>query len=230
MQTKKTLIMVVDDEPQIRKLLRISLESEGYKIEEAKDAKEAMKLSAIVKPDFLIIDLGLPDEDGKEVIKNIRQWSEAPIMVCSVRNNDEEVVECLNIGADDYIFKPFNPDVLLARIQANLRKSIKNKSGEPNIKNGDIEMDLVRHEILINKKPVSLTPKEYDLLRYFLINRGKMITHNQLLKDVWGNAHEDYVQYLRVYIKQLRQKIEKNPKDPKFIITEPGIGYRMEQF
>lgn len=226
--SKKNTVLIVDDEPQIRKLLRITLVDEGFKTDEAENGSQAIRYSATIKPELIILDLGLPDMDGKEVIDSIREWSQAPIVVCSVRNDDEEIIEALNRGADDYITKPFNPDVLMARINACLRKSVVQEAGEPDLTNGRIRMDLVRHEVFIDGKETFFTPKEYELLRYFLVNRGKMITHRQLLKDVWGPVHADDLQYLRVYVSQLREKIEPNPKSPSYVITEPGIGYRME--
>lgn len=225
---KKNMILIVDDEPQIRKLLKISLKSEGFKTEEAENGAQAMRMSASIKPDLIILDLGLPDHDGKEVIDSIREWSQVPIIVCSVRDGDNEIVDALGRGADDYITKPFNPDILIARIQANLRKSVTQEAGEPDIENGRIRIDLVRHEVFIDGKTTFFTPKEYELLRYFIVNRGKMITHKQLLKDVWGPAHSDDMQYLRVYVSQLRDKIEPDSKSPTYVVTEPGIGYRME--
>lgn len=230
MSVKKNLILVVDDEPQIRKLLRITLQSEGYKVEESDKSSEAVRMAASLKPDLIILDLGLPDGDGKDVLSEIREWSQTPIIVCSVRDNDNEVIESLNRGADDYVTKPFNPNILLARIQASLRKAATQEAGEPQLNNGYISIDLVRHEVKINGEVTSLTPKEYDLLRYFMINRGKMITHKQLLHEIWGQAHTEDMQYLRVYISQLREKIEPDPKEPTFVVTEPGIGYRMEVF
>lgn len=228
MANKKNTVMVVDDEPQIRKLLKITLESEGYKVEECENGGQATRLCGSIKPDLMILDLGLPDMDGKDVIDGVRTWSQLPIVVCSVRDGDNEVVEALNRGADDYVTKPFNPDVLLARIEANLRKAVTQQAGEPDLTNGRIRMDLVRHEVFVDGESTFFTPKEYELLRYFMINRGKMITHKQLLKDVWGPAHGDDMQYLRVYVSQLREKIETDPKNPTYVITEPGIGYRME--
>ncbi len=228
MKQKKSTILIVDDEPQIRKLLKISLQSEDYKTEEAENGGQAVRMAASIKPDLIILDLGLPDIDGKEALEQIREWSQVPVIVCTVRDSDKEVVEALNKGADDYITKPFNPDVLLARIAANLRKAATQEAGEPNLKNGRIEMDLVRHEVMIDGDNTFFTPKEYDLLRYFMVNRGKMITHRQLLREVWGPAHSDDMQYLRVYVSQLREKIEPNAKDPEYVVTEPGIGYRME--
>lgn len=228
MSQKKSTILIVDDEPQIRKLLRISLESQGYKVVDCDNGNEVIRLSASVKPDLIILDLGLPDMDGKEVIPEVREWSQTPIVVCSVRDQDSEIIQALSLGADDYVTKPFNPDVLLARISANLRKAATQEAGEPELVNGPIRMDLVRHEVFLKDEKISLTPKEYDLLRYFMVNRGKMLTHKQLLQEVWGPAHGDDMQYLRVYISQLREKIEEEPNAPDYIVTEAGIGYRME--
>ncbi len=225
---KKNTILIVDDEPQIRKLLKITLKDEGYKTEECEKGAQAVRMTASIKPDLIILDLGLPDMDGKEVIDAIREWSQVPIIVCSVRDADKEVVDALGRGADDYVTKPFNPDVLIARIEANIRKSVTQEAGEPDLENGRIRMDLVRHEVFVDGESTFFTPKEYELLRYFMINRGKMITHKQLLKDVWGPAHGDDMQYLRVYVSQLREKIEPNLKEPSYVVTEPGIGYRME--
>ena len=184
--------------------------------------------SRAFKPELVVLDLGLPDLDGKDVIKSIREWSQVPIIVCSVRDDDDEIAEALNLGADDYVIKPFNPAVLMARINANLRKAATQEAGEPEIANGKIRMDLVRHEVFINDEKIAFTPKEYKLLRYFVVNRGKMLTHRQILKDVWGPAHGDDMQYLRVYVGQIREKIEADVNTPEYIITEPGIGYRME--
>lgn len=228
MGDKKSTILVVEDEISIRKLLAISLESAGYKIVECMSGKEALRLAVSVKPDLIILDLGLPDIDGKEVIKSIREYSQIPIIICSVRSDDQEMIKALSLGADDYVTKPFNPEVLLARINANLRKAATLQAGEPELTNGIIRMNLVSHEVWINGNKLAFTPKEYDLLRYLLINRGKMLTHRQILSDVWGNAHTEDMQYLRVYIGQLREKIEPGSGFSNYIVTEPGIGYRME--
>jgi len=228
MADKKSTILVIEDEPPIRKLLGISLENAGYKMVECDSAREGIRLAASVKPELILLDLGLPDLDGKEVIRQIRGWSQMPIIICSVRSDDKEVIAALDLGADDYITKPFNPDVLLARVHANLRKAATQQAGEPELQNGRIRMDLVRHEVWIDGNKITFTPKEYDLLRYFLIHRGKMLTHRQLLSDVWGAAHAEDMQYLRVYVGQLREKIEPHPPLPRYVITEPGIGYRME--
>ena len=228
MQDKKNLILIVDDEPQIRKMLHIFLDASDFKIEECENGKQAIRMAASLKPDLILLDLGLPDMDGKEVITGVRQWSQMPIVVLSVRAGDEEVATALTMGADDYVIKPFNPSVLLARIQANLRKSVVREAGEPELSNGPIRMDLVRHEVFFKGEKLPFTPKEYELLRYFMIHRGKMLTHRQILKDVWGPAHTDNTQYLRVYVGQIRDKIERDSATPQFIITEPGVGYRME--
>jgi two-component system KDP operon response regulator KdpE len=228
MNQKKSTVLVIEDEPPIRKLFNISLDGAGYKVVECDNGSEGMRLAASIKPELILVDLGLPDIDGKEVIANVREWSQIPIVVCSVRDSDEEVIKALELGADDYVTKPFNPDVLLARIQANLRKAVTQEAGEPDLLNGALRMDLVRHEVFLNGEKMVFTPKEYDLLRYFLIHRGKMLTHKQILKEVWGAAHTEDMQYLRVYVSQLREKIEPDPTSPTYIITEPGIGYRME--
>jgi two-component system KDP operon response regulator KdpE len=228
MQEKKNLILLVEDEPQIRKMLNIFLEAENFKIEESDSGKQAVRLAASIKPDLILLDLGLPDMDGKDVITAIRQWSQVPIIILSVRSADEEIAASLDMGADDYVIKPFNAEVLVARINANLRKSAVREAGEPELVNGPVRMDLVRHEVFVNGEKIPFTPKEYELLRYFLINRGKMLTHKQILKEVWGPAHGEDTQYLRVYVRQVREKLEKAPLSPNLIMTEPGVGYRME--
>jgi len=228
MNQKKNTVLVIEDEPPIRKLFNISLEEAGYKVVECASGKEGIRLAASIRPEIILLDLGLPDIDGKEVITSTREWSQIPIIVCSVRNADDEIIQALERGADDYVTKPFNPDVLLARIHANLRKAVTQEAGEPEIVNGHIRMNLVRHEVFLHGQKVVFTPKEYDLLRYFLVHRGKMLTHKQILKDVWGTAHLDDMQYLRVYVSQLREKVEPEPTSPRYIMTEPGIGYRME--
>lgn len=228
MNDKKNTILIVDDEPQIQKMLGILLDAEDFKIVESTSGKQAVRMCVSTKPDLILLDLGLPDMDGKDVITAIREWSQVPIIVLSVRSSDEEITSALNMGANDYVTKPFNVDVLLARINAALRSSAVHETGEPELCNGAIRMDLVRHEVFMDEKLLPFTPKEYDLLRHFMVNRGKMLTHKEILKKVWGEAHGDDVTYLRVYIGQIREKIEKNPTLPHFIITEPGIGYRME--
>ncbi len=228
MHEKKNTILIVDDEAQIRKMLNIFLDVSDFKIEESDSGKQAIRMSGSIKPDLILLDLGLPDMDGKEVISQIRQWSQVPIIVLSVRMMDEEVVAALNAGADDYVIKPFNAEVLIARIWANLRKAKVKEAGEPELVNGKIKMDLIRHEVYLNGDKTLLTPKEYELLRFFMLNRGRMLTHRQILAEVWGTAHSHDTQYLRVYVGQIREKLEGDPSNPKLIVTEPGVGYRME--
>lgn len=230
MPHRKGTILIIEDERPIRKVFTIALESAGYKVVECDGGREGTRLAASVRPELILLDLGLADMDGKEVIAAVREWSQVPIIVCSVRSQDEEVIEALSLGADDYVTKPFNPDVLLARIYASLRKAAAVEAGEPELINGALRMDLVRHEVYINGEKKAFTPKEYELLRYFIVHRGKMLTHKQILKDVWGNAHTDDMQYLRVYVRQLREKLEQGEGAPAYIVTEPGIGYRMESF
>ncbi|MGE3770981.1 MAG: response regulator transcription factor [Bdellovibrionales bacterium] len=228
MNEKKNCILIIEDEAPIRKLLTITLESRDYKVVDADQGRAGARMVASVKPDLVILDLGLPDIDGKDVVTLIREWSQVPIIICSVRSDDEEVIRALEMGADDYVTKPFNPDVLTARIHANLRKSATQQAGEPELTNGGIRMDLVRHEVFLNGEKVPFTPREYELLRFFLVNRGKMLTHKQILKEVWGPAHGEDMQYLRVYVSQLREKLQNAIPGSDYIITEPGIGYRME--
>lgn len=228
MSEKKNTILIVDDEEEIRRMLNIFLESADFKLAESESGKQAVRMAASVKPDLIVLDLGLPDMDGKEVIASVRGWSQVPIVVLTVRAADEEVVAALNMGADDYVTKPFGAEVLLARIHANLRKGAVREAGEPELINGAIRMDLVRHEVYIEDEKVAFTPKEYDLLRYLMVHRGKMLTHKQLLKEIWGPAHAEDTQYLRVYIGQVREKLETCPGLGKLIVSEAGIGYRMD--
>lgn len=225
----KSTILVIDDEKQIRKFLRITLNASGYKVEEAEKGEMGVRMAASIKPDLIVCDLGLPDIDGTEVIRQIREWSGLPIIVLSIRSDNKDIVGALDLGADDYLVKPFDSEILLARIRANLRKGIKSEGGEPIIQVGDITMDAIRHEVKIKGEIINLSPKEYKLLRYFMMNAGKMIMHSQLLTELWGKAHEENIQYLRIYIGQLRQKIELDSSKPTYIITEAGIGYRMEK-
>ena len=227
-QEKKNTILIVDDEEGIRKMLNIFLDAVDFKVVESDCGKQAIRMAASVRPNLILLDLGLPDMDGKEVIQSIREWSQVPIVVLTVRSSEEELVAALNMGADDYITKPFGADALLARINANLRKSVVREAGEPELSNGPIRMDLVRHEVYIGDEKVAFTPKEYDLLRYFLINCGRMLTRRQILKEVWGPAHVEDTQYLRVYIGQVRDKLDRIPNLKRIIVSEAGIGYRMD--
>ena len=185
MHEKKSKILVIDDEAQIRKMLGIFLTASDFAVEEGESGKQAVRMCGSVKPDLVLLDLGLPDMDGKEVITKIREWSQVPIVILSVRAMDEEVIAALEAGADDYIVKPFNAGVLAARIKANLRKAIVREGCEPESTNGNIRMDLIRHEVFLKGEKIALTPKEYESLGYFIINRGRMLTHKQILHEIW---------------------------------------------
>jgi two-component system, OmpR family, KDP operon response regulator KdpE len=220
-------ILLVDDEAEIRSMLGIFLSVEDFEIIEADSGKAALRQIISSKPDLIVLDLGLPEMDGQEVITAVRQFSNTPIVVLTARADDREVVTALNAGADDYVTKPFRAEVLLARIQANLRQ--RKVEAEPEgIDNGPIAIDLMRHEVRINGELVPFTPKEFALLEFFVRNKGKMLTHKQILREVWGPTHVDDTQYLRVYIGQVREKLERAAGLGQSITSESGIGYRME--
>jgi two-component system, OmpR family, KDP operon response regulator KdpE len=228
MQEIKSTILVVDDQASMRKKLGLFLASSDYKIEESETGRQALRMTQSIKPDLVLLDLGLPDIGGMEVIIQIREGSQVPIIALSAEAADEEAVAVLNAGADDYLAEPLNADVLAARVKANLRKAVIKQAGKPELVNGPVRMDLLRHETYIGDQKVMLTPKEYKLLRYFMVNRGRMLTHRQILSEVWGASHANNTQYLRVYVGQLREKLEYIPSHPAIIMTEPGVGYRME--
>ncbi len=225
---KKNTILVVDDDPQIQKMMRLLLDSEDFKIIQSESGKQALRLCVSTKPDLVILSLKVSNTDDRATITAIREWSQVPIIVISLRAADEDIAEVLNMGANDYVIKPFNLDVLLARINASLRATAVRDTGESELCNGPLRMDLMRHEVYLNGGLVSFTPKEYELLRHFMLNRGKMLTHKEILRKVWGDAHGSDITYLRVYIGQIRDKIEDISNLLNFITTEPGVGYRME--
>ncbi len=220
-------ILIIEDEPQIRKFLRIALEANGFEVVEAANGRDGIGKSATESPDLVILDLGLPDMDGKNVIARIREWSAVPILILSVRDAEGEKVAALDAGANDYVVKPFGIAELLARVRSLLRTS-KAAGGEQNavIRHGDLVVDLSRHEVQLTGKSVRLTPKEFDLLALLARHAGRILTHRQILHDIWGPAHEDDPQYLRVFIGRLRQKLGDDPAQPRFILNEPGVGYR----
>jgi len=224
---KKIKILIIDDESQIRKLLRISFESENYSVEEVSSGSDGLKLIKTMKPTLIILDLGLPDMDGIEVLKNIRKWSTIPIIILSVRNDERSIITALDNGAEDYLTKPFAVGELFARIRAVLRKRSETNE-EPLFKSGTLKVDPVSRITTVNGKEIKLTSTEYHLLCTFIKYAGRILTHSQLLKEVWGNESTENSQYLRVYVGHLRQKIESDPSNPKFIVTEPGIGYRFK--
>lgn len=228
MYEKKSTILVVDDDMRTQKMLRIFLESGPFKSVECTSGKQAVRMCISLKPDVILLSLDLPDMEGMAVITAIREWSEVPIIVVSHRSDDDTIIATLDIGANDYVTKPFNIGVLLARIGVALRTTAVREAGTPELRNGPLRMDLVRHEVFINNVRQAFTPKEYDLLRHFMVNRGKMMTHREILKKVWGEGHTDDTAYLRVYIGQIREKIEVDTAFPVFITTEPGVGYRMD--
>ena len=223
-------VLVVDDEPQIRRFLRASLQSHDYTLLEAENGKEAVRVCTVQKPDLLILDLGLPDMDGLDVIKLVCEWSEIPIIVLSIRSDDADKIEALDRGANDYVTKPFSMGELLARMRAALRQGRGDgtESSGAVITAGDISIDLSKRLITLGGTPVKLSRKEYDLLKILASHPGKVITHQQLLQEVWGPAYVEETQYLRVYIGQLRQKLERDPAAPRWLITEPGVGYRLQ--
>ncbi len=220
-------ILVVDDEIQIRRLLKISLENSGYKIFEAENAKSGLQEIINCRPSLILLDLGLPDDDGLILLKKIREFSEVSIIILSVRNSEEDIIAALDSGADDYITKPFNTGELLARIRASLRHS-QSELKSSVFSNGNISIDFSTREVRKNGNIVKLTSTEFSLLALFVRNSGKVLTHNYFLKEVWGRQYSDDTQYLRVYMAQLRKKLEDNPAHPKMFITESGIGYRMK--
>ncbi len=222
-------ILIVDDEPQIIRFLRPALVAAGYEAIIAITAAEALRLAVTQVPDVLLLDLGLPDRDGKDVIRDLRSFSSVPIIVLSARDRETEKIAALDLGADDYVNKPFGIGELLARIRAVLRSRNHGKPPQTKYTADTLILDTDRHTVELDGVPVRLTPKEFDLLLLLLRNAGRVLTHKQILSSVWGPAHIEDIQYLRVLVGQLRQKIESNPADPQIVLTEPGIGYRLAE-
>jgi two-component system KDP operon response regulator KdpE len=221
-----TRVLVIDDEIQIRRLLRISLEKQGFDVYEAETGKDGVRMVLVAKPDIIILDLGLPDRDGLTVLTELRSWSTVPVIVLSVRNTEEDIVRLLNAGADDYLIKPFNTGELIARIQVAIRHHAP-QTGEKAFVTGRLTVDLFNREVKVAGEIVKLTPTEYALVRFFVQHAGRIITHRQIIREVWGPNMEDETNYLRVYINALRKKVEVNPQMPELIVTEPGVGYRL---
>jgi two-component system KDP operon response regulator KdpE len=226
MSASPITVLVVDDEPPIRRLLRTSLTAQGYHIVEADNAAAALAEIRNHEPDVVILDLGLPDGDGLTVIETVRRNSAVPIIVLSSRSDERGKVAALDLGADDYLTKPFGMAELVARIRAALRHRLQVDGAEAVFQSGDLSVDLVRRIVRVKQEEVKLSPKEYDILQQLVIHAGKVLTHKHLLREVWGPATED-VQYLRIYIRQLRQKLEADPERPRLILTEAGVGYRL---
>ena len=221
-----THVLVVDDEPQIRRALRTGLQARGYEVVEAAAGEEALVQLAAKEPDIVILDLGLPDFDGSEVIRRLRGWSQVPVIVLSVRDRQDDKVGALDAGADDYVTKPFDMDELLARMRATLRRAQPADAVAPVQRFGDLEIDLARKLVRRREGRVKLTPTEYSLLEVMVANPGKLLTHRWLLQKVWGAGYGEETHYLHVYVRQLRQKLGDDTSIPKLIVTEPGVGYR----
>lgn len=219
-------ILVVDDDPQIQKILDVSFSAHGYEIQEAVTGEEGVNLAVSLKPDLIIIDLGLPDMDGKAVVKKIRERAAIPIIVLSARDQEREKVEALDAGANDYVTKPFGMGELMARVRVSLR-SVSCAEGENVINCGNLIVDLATRRVTVRGREIKLTPTEYELVKLLAQHQGKVLTHKQLLESVWGNAYQEDTHYIRVYIGQIRRKIEDNPNRPQYITTESGVGYRL---
>jgi two-component system, OmpR family, KDP operon response regulator KdpE len=221
-----TQVLVVDDEPQIRRALRTGLEARGYDVRDASSGEEALAAIAVREPDVVVLDLGLPDLDGSEVIKRLRGWSRAPVIVLSVRDRQEDKIAALDAGADDYVTKPFDMEELLARMRATLRRAQPSEPRQPVMRFGELVIDLSRKLVERGGARVHLTPTEYSLLEVMATNPGKLLTHRWLLQKVWGSGYGQESHYLHVYVRQLRQKLGDDSGIPRLIITEPGVGYR----
>lgn len=219
-------VLVVDDELPIRRFLRISLESNNFRVYEAQTGAEALAKAAQVRPEVIILDMNLPDMEGAEVLRRLREWTSTPVIILSVRDADRDKVAALDAGADDYLTKPFSTDELLARLRV-ARRHAQPVPAEPILTFGDVQIDLARRVVTRNGEPIKLTPTEYALLRLLVQHAGRVLTHRQILKEVWGPQYVDETHYLRVYFAQLRQKLETNPALPRLIVTEPGVGYRL---
>lgn len=218
-------ILIIDDEPQIRKLLQISLESNDYKVIQASTGTEGIHLAANHSPDLIILDLGLPDKEGHEVLKELRQWFEKSVIILSVQNGEQDIIKALDNGATDYLAKPFRTGELLARIRSSLRLN-QNPESSPVIVSGSLEINLSTRNVVKEKVLLKLTSTEYNILALLAKNQGKVLTHQYILKEIWGIGAQKETQYLRVFVAQLRKKIEENPNTPKHIITQSGVGYR----
>jgi len=224
---KSQRVLVVDDETSIRRYLRAALSAQGFTIYEATNGQEAIDAVIANRPDIIILDLGLPDFDGIEITRRLREWSQTPIIILSVREAESDKIAALDAGADDYLTKPFSSGELMARMRVAMRR-LASKSDEPILQVDNLKIDLSRRLVTVNDKEISLTPTEYDILRLLLQNAGKVLTHRQLLRQVWGTAYESEMHLLRVNISNLRGKIESDPGRPKYIVTEPGVGYRLK--
>src|SRR5690349_5752050 len=223
----KPLILIIEDDAQIRRFLRAALAAEGYRMQETTTAEEGLAQAQSRQPDLILLDLGLPDRDGLEVIRSVREWGKIPILVLSARGQEKDKIAALDLGADDYVEKPFAVGELLARIRAALRRAVALAQPGAVFRFGRVELDADRRVVRVDGNEVHLTPHEYRLLQVLIKHSGKVLTHRQLLNEVWGPNQMDQAQYLRVYIAQLRRKLETDPARPKHLQTEPGVGYRL---
>ena len=226
MSAHKPRVLVVDDEPQIHRFLGPALDAAGYEHVRAETAAAGLREIARKAPDIVVLDLGLPDMDGKQALEKARAFYKGPIIILSARDRETEKIDALDLGANDYVEKPFGVGELLARIRAALRQKLQDGGAEPVVTAGDLTIDLIKRLVTRRGIPIHLSPREYDLLAQLVAGAGKVVTHRQLLTAVWGPAHEQDVQYLRVFVGQLRAKIEPDPATPALILTEPGVGYR----
>jgi len=226
----KELILLIEDEPQMRRFLRVTLQSQGYRLIEAETGGDGLIQAAGRQPAVILLDLGLPDLDGLEITAKLREWTATPIIIISAREQERDKVRALDAGADDYLTKPFGADELLARIRVSLRHRARMEAGQeqPIFQAGELRVDFTRRQVILSGEEKHLTPIEYRLLTTLIRYADRVVTHNQLLREVWGPRHANQVQYLRVYMAQLRQKLEADPARPRFFINEPGIGYRFK--
>jgi len=225
----KPLVLMIEDDPQIRRFLRAALAAENYQFHEALTAEEGIAQAAARQPDLVLLDLGLPDRDGLEVIRGIRLWSQMPIVVLSARGQEKDKIAALDLGADDYVAKPFAVGELLARIRAALRRAapVAADGSDTVIRFGDVQADFEKRVITVAGEEIHLTPNEYKLLQVLIKHAGRVVTQRQLLNEVWGPQHTEQSQYLRVYMAHLRRKLERDPARPRYLQTEPGVGYRL---
>ncbi|MBP9793845.1 MAG: response regulator transcription factor [Flavobacterium sp.] len=219
-------ILVIDDEVQIRKLLEISLEANDYKVLFAVDGKEGITMAASHQPDLILLDLGLPDEDGQEILVKLREWFQNPIIILTVKSAEEEIVKALDHGANDYLTKPFRTQELLARMRTALRGKMSLATNESSMQFGSVTVDFASRIVMVQEEIIRLTATEYALLKLLLKNDGRVLTHQYILKEIWGQSYSEQTQYLRVFVAQLRKKLEEDPNRPKYIVTESGVGYR----
>lgn len=226
MENKGPRILIIDDETQIRRFLRVTLTGHGYVVKDVGTGKEGLDVVAKFSPDLVVLDLGLPDIDGLDVVRQLREWSKVPVIILSVKEQETDKIAALDAGADDYVTKPFGMGELLARIRAAMRH-IAGADEQPVLQFDDLIIDLIHRRITVDDNEIKLTLTEYEIVKNLAINAGKVITHRALLRTVWGPSYENEVQYLRVYIGQIRRKLERDPSRPRHMITEPGVGYRL---